>query len=245
MQVQTATSSQYGANNSHKAASMSNSTRDKIINYLGQGIQQSIVATSCGVTPAYVSQLLEIPEVREEIARLKAGQLEAAIAADSSLERIEKSALKMVEQKLPFVRSAVEAAKIFATLNAAKRKATPDKHTDDAIAAQQVTITLPKASSLHFRINSSNQVIEVEGRAMAPLPSRALPELQKRLSAAGLEGVGNVFTDIVSTSLAPKESLLTAAALTHKEQQTAADQKRATSVLDDLTTFMNGVAVVL
>lgn len=218
--------------------SMSTSIREKIIAYLGQGIQQSVVATSCGVTPAYVSQLLEVPEVREEIAKLRAGTLEKAIEADSSLERIEKVALRMVEQKLPFVRNAVEAAKIFATLNAAKRKATPENGGENALAAQMVTITVPRAAALHFRISSDNQVIEVEGRAMAPLPSRALPALQKRLAAPGVADL--VVTDVP----APKVSEMDAA-ISHRTKQAAADGKRATAVLADLTTYMDGVQVVL
>lgn len=212
---------------------MSTSTRDRIISYLGQGIQASIVATSCGVTPGYISQLLELPEVREEIAKLQAGKLEAALEADERVETVEMMALKMVKDKLPFVRSAVEAAKIFATLNAAKRKAAPNGQTADVLAGQQVTIVVPRGAALHFKLNSSNQVIEVDGRAMAPLPSRALPALQKeRLGVTDLEPL------VVQAPTAT-------AATTHAAKADAADSARATNMLRDLTTVLNGVAVVL
>lgn len=208
---------------------MSTSTREKIIAYLGQGIQQSIVASSCGVTPAYVSQLLELEEVRTEVAELKAKQLQVALDVDSTIERVEAEALRQIEKKLPFVRSAVEAAKVYSTLNAAKRKASSAASSEDVIAAQQVTIIVPRGAALHFKINANNQVIEVEGRTMAPLPSRALPDLQRSKLATASD----------------KSEVQDVVALEHKARATAADEKRATSVLNDLTTFMNGVAVVL
>lgn len=209
---------------------MSTSTRERIISYLGQGIQASIVATSCGVSAGYISQLLELPEVREEIAKLQAGKLEAALEADERVETVEMMALKMVKDKLPFVRSAVEAAKIFATLNAAKRKAAPNGQTADVLAGQQVTIVVPRGAALHFKLNASNQVVEVDGRAMAPLPSRALPALQReRLGVTDLEPL---------VVRAP-------AAATHAARMDAVDSQRANNMLRDLTTVLDGVAIVL
>ena len=209
---------------------MSSSTRDRIISYLGQGIQASVVATSCGVTPAYVSQMLEIPEVREEIAKLQAGKLEHALEVDARIESVESLALKMVKDKLPFVRSAVEAAKIFATLNSAKRKSVNSSTDADVLAGQQVTIIVPRGAAMNFKLNSSNQVVEVDGRAMAPLPSRALPALQKaRLGV----------TDLDALIIQPP------AAATHATRATEQDQARAKTILRDLTTVLDGVTVVL
>ena len=208
---------------------MSASTRDKIIAYLGQGIQQSIVATSCGVTPAYISQMLELEDVRLEVAQLRAKHLDSALEVDSSIERIERLALKQIESKLPFVKTAVEAAKIFATLNNSKKKTAGTDQGSDALAAQQVTVTIPRGAAIHFKMNESNQVIEVEGRTMAPLPSRSLPALQKRLLASAT-------AEVVTPKLQDTE---------HKEKVQQADTARATAILRDLTMHMDGVAVVL
>ncbi|MFZ3167700.1 MAG: hypothetical protein WA130_08800 [Candidatus Methanoperedens sp.] len=221
---------------------MSTALRDRIIAYLGQGIQQSIVATSCGVTPAYISQLLELEDVREEVAQIRAKHLDSALEVDSSIERIERAALKQVEQKLPFVRSAMEAAKIFATLNSAKKKTAGTDQNSDALAAQQVTVTLPRGAAIHFKLNESNQVIEVEGRTMAPLPSKALPALQARLRApTDVQTILPVF----STPSAAQAETVEQRKAAQVEKQAAADTKRAHSILSDMTTYMNGVAVVL
>lgn len=221
---------------------MSTALRDRIIAYLGQGIQQSIVATSCGVTPSYISQMLELEDVREEVAQLRAKHLDSALEVDSSIERIERAALKQVEQKLPFVKSAVEAAKIFATLNSARKKTAGTDQSSDALAAQQVTVTIPRGAAIHFKLNETNQVIEVEGRTMAPLPSKALPALQARLRAPS--DVQTVQPIISKPSAAPVVTP-DSEQLKHRELHAAADIKRASALLQDMTTYMNGVAVVL
>lgn len=223
---------------------MSTSTRDRIVAYLGQGIAPSIVATSCGVTPAYVSQLLELPDVREEVAGLRVKKLEEALEVDSTIEKIEKAALRQVELKLPFVKTAGEAAKIFATLNSAKKKAAGTDQNSDAMAAQQVTITVPRAAAISFRLNETNQVIEVEGRTMAPLPSKALPAM-----------IGNRATAIPLDDVEPKKSVINSilrpaappspSELAFREKQQAADTARAAGILRDLSFHLDGVEVVL
>lgn len=229
---------------------MSTATRDKIIAYLGQGIQQSIVATSCGVTPAYVSQLLELEEVRLEVAAIRAKQLDSAVDTDSSIERIEKMALKAIESKLTFVRSAIEAAKIFQILNNAKRKTSSTDQASDALAAQQVTVVIPRGAAIHFKLNDSNQVIEVEGRTMAPLPSKALPALQKRLasrSPAADTSIMDVAMSVPRILKVPASAAAGAAAsaTAFAAKKEASDSARATGILRDLTMHLNGVDVVL
>lgn len=206
---------------------MATSTRDKIIGYAAKNVNPGIIASSCGVTPAYVSQLLEDPTIREEIALLKSGKLEVALEADDNLEKLESKALQMVNSKLPFVRTAMEAVKIAQTLNGMKRKADTGNQDSDVLAAQQVTITVPRGAALHFRTNESNQVIEVEGRAMAPLPSKALPDLQKRLALQNSQPI----TDMVVPD--------------YKARNAERDKQQAAVILRDLTTTLDGVEIVL
>lgn len=206
---------------------MATSTRDKIIGYAAKNVNPGIIASSCGVTPAYVSQLLEQQEVRDEIALLKSGELEVALQADDNLEKLETKALRIMEQKLPFVKSAIEAVKIAQTLNGMKRKAAVGNTDSDVLAAQQVVITIPRGAALHFKTNESNQVIEVEGRAMAPLPSKALPDLQKRLALQNSQPV----TDL----LVPD----------YKARNAERDKQQAAVILRDLTSTIDGVEVVL
>lgn len=180
---------------------MSNSAiRDKLISLLAAGVPPSAAASAAGVEPSYVSQLLETEDFREALLVASSARLEEAIAHDKTVESLESKTLRAIEQKLPFVRSAMEAAKIFQILNNSKKRALTDR---DANAGggnvQLVTIVLPKAAAVNLRLNSQQQVIEVEGRTMAPLPSRELPKLQEADSKRAAEVLANV--DPLKTTL--------------------------------------------
>lgn len=162
---------------------MSKSIRERIIDLLGQNIQQSLVAQAVGVTDSYISQLLVEEGVIEAIAARKAGRLEAAIKKDDSIESLELAALEIVRAKLPFTKSSLEAVRVFQVLNTARKAAQASQGADSA-GVQIVQITLPRAANVMIQMNAQNQVIEVAGRSMATLPSRSLPALAKDIIEA-------------------------------------------------------------
>jgi hypothetical protein len=209
---------------------MATSTRERAIKLLGQNIQQSLVASAIGVSESYISQLLVEEGVAAEIAQLKAASLEAAVEKDETIESLEKSALAKIKSQLTYVKSPLEAARVFQILNNAK-KATQAPQLGDSAGVQIVQITLPAAargSSVRISLNTSNQVIDVEGRSMAPLPSKALPQLAKRLADKTAETV------VVKQPLPPT---------TAKSDSLVAAEKLNT--LRDITTVMDGVQLVL
>lgn len=163
---------------------MNSVTKDRLLGYLAAGVSQTAAASAVGVDPSYVSQLLEQDDFKIALVERSAGRLQKAIDHDESIESLETKAARVIEQKLPFVRNALEAARIFQILNSSKKRAvaSPDS-SQGAGGVQSVTIVLPKAAAVSLRMNTQNQVIEVEGRAMAPLPSRNLPALQEAEAA--------------------------------------------------------------
>lgn len=188
---------------------MSNAIRDRAISLLGSGYGQSQVALALGVTDSWISQLVGESDAFDEIGKLRSAQLFERVEVDKNVDEIEKLALQKVKDKLVFVKSPVEAARIYSILNGAKRKAANTNPVDDKNNSQTVTITLPKASAgLHIQLNQNNQVIEVEGRSMATLPSRALPSLaasnaqtiqqetMKRLETADSERANHVLKNL-------------------------------------------------
>lgn len=212
------------------AATMSTSIRDRAVALLGQNIQQSLVAAAIGVTDGYISQLLQEPEVLLEIAKAKAAGLESAIAKDATIESLEKDALGVIKAKLTWTKSALEAARIFQILNNAK-KATQDAPGDGTAGMQIVQINLPAAArtSIQIQLNSNNQVIEVQGRSMAPLPSRSLPGLAQDMAIK------------TAQQLLPSPApLVTLAQLRDKEVAAAKLMN-----LPDIATFLDGVPCVL
>lgn len=156
--------------------------REKVISLAGAGVSQVIIAEACGVTPSYVSQLLEEDAVRSEVAKLRSQRVEAAITHDDSLDSAEKKALSRMVSQLPFMKPN-ETINAFRAVNAAKRQSESGKLGEQApIQADLVTIVLPKAAKIFMQVNSENQAVSIDGTTMAPLPSRALPALAQRLS---------------------------------------------------------------
>jgi hypothetical protein len=154
--------------------------QEKLLGFLAAGVSQSAAALACGISDGRVSQILEDPAFIQALADRSIQKLEAAIEHDDSIGALEKKSLAVLEAKLPFVRTAMEAAKIFQTLNNANRHAAPATNSrPESLGAQQVTLVLPKAAAVHIQMNSQNQVIEIAGRSMATLPSKSLPALSE------------------------------------------------------------------
>lgn len=158
-------------------------TKEKLLGLLAAGVSQTSAALAIGVSDGYVSQLLDDPIFSGLLSQKRVDKLENAVAFDTSLAKVEERALKALDTKLAFVRNPLEAARIFQILNTAKQRTQLTGATAEALGAQQVTIVLPKAASVQISMNSSNQVIEVQGRSMATLPSRALPALAQDIIA--------------------------------------------------------------
>lgn len=153
--------------------------QSKLLSLLAAGVPQSAAASAVGVTPGYVSQLLEQEPFKVALLEASAGKIQAALDHDNTVESLEQKLLRVIEQKLPFIRNPMEAAKIFQILNNSKRRLQGPDTSQNTGGVTNVTIVLPRAAAAAIKLNSSNQVIEVEGRTMAPLPSRELPKLQE------------------------------------------------------------------
>lgn len=204
------------------------STREKIIGYLAAGVSQTIAAESAGVSDSYVSQLLEQEGVREEIAAKKSAKLERHIEVDDTIETAEKLALQQIVRKLQSPGVPVplkEAVQAFSVLNSARKKADLGAAGNNAGSVDTVVFVLPKAAKTMIQINSDNQIIEVDGKTTAPLPSKVLPQMQKRLELQKTVELPHV-TEV-------------------KEKARVQDVARAQNVLADITTVIDGVPVVI
>lgn len=151
--------------------------KGKLVGFLAAGVPPSAAASAAGVTPAYVTQLLDDDEFRSAIVEASAASLEAAIAKDTKVEDIKTKALRVIEQKLPFVRTALEAARIYKMLDDTKKQAPTGNQQTGQAGITMVNIFLPRAAGGSLKLNTLNQVIEVDGKTMATLPSRELPAL--------------------------------------------------------------------
>lgn len=215
------------------------SVREKLINYLAAGVSQSAAAEAVGVTPSYVSQLLEEDGVRGEIAGVRGETLNKQLKQDELVEQGEKAALEKMIAMLPYSRSLSETTKAFATLNAAKRKSIEALGRDNNNSGIAVTIVMPQAASVMMQVNVDNQVVEIAGKSIAPLPSAQLPGLAARLKER-LEG-----TVAVPPLPAPEPKPHVVEHQLRRESLDRVAAQQKLSVLDDHTMILNGVKVVI
>lgn len=199
------------------------SVQEKLLGILGAGFSQSAAALACGISDGRVSQICDEPAFAAALAQARMGKVEDAIAHDDSIENAEAESLKILRQKLPFCRTPGEVAKIFSILNNAKKRAAPaTNQRPESLGAQQVTLVLPKAAAVHISMNNQNQVIEIAGRSMATLPSKALPALS-----------------------AQRQQLATDLSVKAKVADTAAADKILDGLQDRPATLINGVLRVI
>lgn len=215
------------------------SVREKIVVLLAQGFSPSVVAAACAVTPSWVTQVSQEDEVREAIALARSKKLEENAKVDATIDELEASSLTVLKQKMPYVRSPVEAVKVFSLLNKAIRRNSGVAAGNDA-GGQEVRITLPRsvAASVHIQINGQAQVVEVDGRSLAPMPSSALPALAvARAETRKLAAPMTSATDIIASDVTAR--------MEEKDTARAAELLQSIGKLRDLTTVINGVSCVL
>lgn len=148
--------------------------KEKIIEMLKNGIPHSAVARACGVDPSYVTQLMGDEQIREEVALAKVANLEENLKVDQQISKIEKLALNRVEQLIPFVSRPSEAVRVFEAMNSARKKTEEVTGLNQNPTAPLVEIHISAAAAVAFKMNNTQQVVEVDGRSMATLPSRTL-----------------------------------------------------------------------
>jgi hypothetical protein len=146
--------------------------RDKIIEMLSRGYSQTVVSAAVGCTDGYISQVVADPEVRDLISAKRLEVLSRRVEADDSIDDLETKALKRLHQLIPMIIKPMEALRVFEVANKATRK------TKEPVSADTrgtiVNIVMPEIAAVHFKLSSDRQVVEVEGRSMATLPSQQL-----------------------------------------------------------------------
>lgn len=212
---------------------MGTSIRERAIALLAQNIQQSVVAGAVGVDDSYITQLLAEPLVVDEITQLRAKEVEKDLATDNEITEIKQLALKKIRSGLQFAKSPMEAARVFQILDNAKSRIRETSLGDNA-GAQIVQITLPKnTQAVAIQLNAQNQVIDVAGRSMATLPSKALPALAAARKLQAPPAIADAQPKVAQTAKA--DPVVAAEKL---------EQVRS-GALRDIATIIDGVAVVL
>ena len=157
--------------------------KDKIIEMLGRGIPAIQVASAVGCEDSYISQLMSDEAIALRVSELKAVHFSHYVEQDARLDSAEEKALSRLTHLVDFITKPGEAARVYATLNAARRRTTDHVGQGNA-PAQTVILELPEASRVRFTMSSDRQVVEIEGRSLTTMPAKSLAaQLEQRTAA--------------------------------------------------------------
>jgi hypothetical protein len=155
-------------------------TTELIISLLAKGVSAVQVAATAGVTESYVSQLQKEPEI--------AAQIQAAgdVAFDTSLEHAEQLALNKIEAYMPHANFG-QAIAAFKLLNMARKRSDPRIEQHPTGTTVHVNLTLPASAASRYIVNSSNEVVEVEGTPMITATAKSLDNLLAQRAVTKLQ----------------------------------------------------------
>ena len=150
-----------------------NATKEHIIALLSQGISAAQVAAAAGVSESYISQLRADPELSALITSQSTAKLETDAVFDNTLERAELMALEKIEKNLPFANMG-QAMAAFRILNSARKRSDAFATATDQSTNITVNLTLPSAAAAKYVVNSSNEIVEVEGQTMITATAKSI-----------------------------------------------------------------------
>lgn len=193
-------------------------TKEQAITLLAQGLTTSQVASACGVTDSYISQLRQEPEVAAALESAAVQLTVKDIQFDTRLENAESLALDRIEKTLGFANMG-QALAAFRVLNGARRRKDGALMVADQSVTVNVSLTLPATASARYVVNSQNEIVEVEGKTMATATPKSLNELlaskamltsdiiQKQITTSNLNRTANRLDSIQAMSPRPPRRL--------------------------------------
>lgn len=153
----------------------------KVIELLGDGHSQVIVADALGVSPARINQLLESEEVRAKVAARKISKLTDSSKMDSEWDALESRAMNKMKMSLALATKPMEIAKILQIANAAKRKAIAADTNAGNGHAVQVTLVLPGIVHHKFAVAAqTNEIVEIDGQSLVTVSSDTISRMPMR-----------------------------------------------------------------
>lgn len=155
------------------------SLESRALELLGDGHPQEVVASTLGVTPARITQLMSLEWFSNEVSKLRFTRLQTQTIRDKSIDRIEDKILVKLEKSLPLITRTGDLVKAFQVLNSAKRRGSPVDTAAQLINQTVINLTLPAAIVNKYKSNEQAQVVEVNGKSFLTAPSNLLPELAK------------------------------------------------------------------
>lgn len=156
--------------------------KDQIAHWLARGFKADKVATIVGCTPAYISQLQtgdeEFPALLEK-AKKAVERSKEEDAIEDDYVKLEASVVAQVKENLPFAEFG-DLTRLMQTLIQRKQKA-PNGSIVSNITQNNNTVVLqiPTAVAPEIMLNKQKEIIAIDGRTLAPMPSVGVRSLFK------------------------------------------------------------------
>lgn len=154
--------------------SIHNSTEDRALSLLGQGIPPETVASACGVSVSRISQLLSEPEFLAKVSELRFAALEKHNKTDSAYDELESTLLTKFKDCIPLMgMEPMKILKAMQVINAAKRRgvSAPDHITNQNTVVQ---LLMPNVIMQKFTTNINNQVVHAGDQTLETIQSSML-----------------------------------------------------------------------
>lgn len=153
---------------------MNTHIRDRAVKLLG-ACTASQTAAALGVDPSYISQLLSEPDFANAVATERAKYVESGMSKDAGWDTIEQKCLNKMTDLVEWVQKPADIMRFAMMANGAKRRSTILGNADSNLGGDTVVhLHLPAAAMVNFQLNAAKEVVAVEGKTLASIPSSAL-----------------------------------------------------------------------
>ena len=149
-------------------------TDTRILKLLGSGTTPSLVASACGVSESYISQLLSDDDFKSEVLNLKFQSLSAHNERDLTYDELEDRITKQLSRNLSLIQKPGELLNALRVVNGLKRRGTNSADANATQASQVVTLNIPTSVVQHFTMNINNQVIQTGSQTLETMQSSTL-----------------------------------------------------------------------
>lgn len=135
--------------------------KQKILELLGSGLSNEIVADAVGVDSSYIAQLLSDEDFQNEVIKLRTLNLTAATDRDKRIDKIEDALIDKLSETVEYLHKPGDILRSFAVLNAAKRRGIPAQ-LSAGLRQSVISLTLPSIIVRSFTKTAQGEVVGVE-----------------------------------------------------------------------------------
>ena len=151
--------------------------KEEALKLLSQNYSPVQVAAKLGVTESYISQFMAETEFASQVAHAKLETLKSSTDRDKKWNDLEDLYLEKLRKLTPNVNRAGDVIRILGMVNKAERRGATAQELARAFESEvpaTVNLTLPEPVKLRYKLNTDNEVIDINGRPLVTADSRVL-----------------------------------------------------------------------